>query len=740
YWRFNEGQGTTAYDMSAYENHANITAPVWTTEAAPIEPGKPPVVASRPDPANGELYPNTWVTLTWRPGDFAVSHDVYLGDTFDDVNTGAAHTFQGNVASPMQIIGFAGYPLPDGLVPGTTYYWRIDGVNDADPNSPWKGDVWSFWIPSPSAYAPSPSDGAEFVGTEVTLRWQPGYDAKLHNIVFGDNFDDVNNAPAGSAVTTTSFDPDTLERGKTYYWRVDEFNPPTTIKGDVWSFTTVPNIPIADPNLVGWWMFEEGLGSVVVDSSGYDNHGTLQSDPQWAAGYDGGGLSFDGIDDFVQVPHAEILTVDSEVTVMAWVNTSRHGGPGTQGYQGIVAKGNPPRSYSLYTQSAGTLHFSTTSAGAYVGSSSDSQVPLNEWVHVAAMVAGGEHLYYINGEPAGTGGGGIELPGTADTATVVIGRTNEGATRSFLGMIDDVRVYNRALTQDEIKEIMRGDMTLAWNPTPANGSTPDVTAVLPLSWSAGEKAAQHDVYFGVDKDSVDSADASDTSGVYRGRQNGTSHDPAEGVEWGGGPYYWRVDESNTDGTISKGRTWSFTVADFLLVDDFESYNDIDPPDANSYRIFDVWIDGFGTTTNGALVGNDLPPYAERTVVHEGAQSMIYRYDNNLKTSEATLTLVDRRDWTEEGVTKLSLWLIGDAASSPERLFVALNGTAVVYHDDQNVTQTAAWTEWVIDLTSFADQGVNLANVDTITIGFGTKNAPAAGGTGTMYFDDIRLYR
>jgi len=310
-------------------------------------------------------------------------------------------------------------------------------------------------------------------------------------------------------------------------------------------------------------------------------------------------------------------------------------------------------------------------------------------------------------------------------------------------MIDDVRVYNRALTQDEIKEIMRGDVTLAWDPSPANGSTPDVMAAMPLSWSAGEKAAQHDVYFGLDRDLVGSADASDTSGVYRGNQSATTYNPPERVEWGGGPYFWRVDESNTDGTISKGKIWTFTVADFLVVDDFESYNDIDPPDANSYRIFDIWIDGFGTTTNGALVGNDLPPYAERTVVNSGAQSMIYRYDNNLKTSEATLTLVDRRDWTAEGVTKLSMWLIGDAANVPERLFVALNGNAVVYNEDLNVALTDTWTEWIIDLTGFADQGVNLANVNTITIGFGTKNPGvpgAAGGAGTMYFDDIRLVR
>jgi len=205
----------------------------------------------------------------------------------------------------------------------------------------------------------------------------------------------------------------------------------------------------------------------------------------------------------------------------------------------------------------------------------------------------------------------------------------------------------------------------------------------------------------------------------------------------GASYYWRVDAAYPDKTV-KGLLWSFATADFILVDDFESYNDIDPPDPASNRIFDKWIDGFGTTTNGALIGNDLPPYAEQSIVHGGAQSLVHRYDNNNKTSEATLTLVYPRDWSEQGVAKLSLWFRGASANAADRMFVALNGTAAVYHDDQSVTQIGTWTEWVIDLTEFA--GVDLANVNSVTIGFGTKNSPAAGGTGTIYFDDIRLYR
>jgi hypothetical protein len=118
--------------------------------------------------------------------------------------------------------------------------------------------------------------------------------------------------------------------------------------------------------------------------------------------------------------------------------------------------------------------------------------------------------------------------------------------------------------------------------------------------------------------------------------------------------------------------------------------------------------------------------------------MIYRYDNAGKTSEATLTLVYPRDWTEEGVTKLSLMIYGDAANAADSIFVALNGTAVKYHDDASATQIEGWTEWVIDLAEF---GVNLTNVNSITIGVGTKNAPSpTGGTGTIYVDDIRLIR
>ncbi|MBL7145981.1 MAG: LamG domain-containing protein, partial [Phycisphaerae bacterium] len=200
-----------------------------------------------PTPADGTVYPDTWVNISWSPGDFAVSHDIYMGDNFDDVNAGAESTFQVNQTGTFMVVGFPGFPFPDGLVPGTTYYWRIDEVNDTEPNSPWIGPVWSFSIPPTTAYVPDPADGAESVNLNVELSWTAGFGAKLHTVYFGDNFDDISNATGGLPLGTATYSPGMLELAKTYYWRVDEFDIVETYKGNVWSFTTEGAVAALNP-------------------------------------------------------------------------------------------------------------------------------------------------------------------------------------------------------------------------------------------------------------------------------------------------------------------------------------------------------------------------------------------------------------------------------------------------------------------------------------------------------------
>jgi hypothetical protein len=121
--------------------------------------------------------------------------------------------------------------------------------------------------------------------------------------------------------------------------------------------------------------------------------------------------------------------------------------------------------------------------------------------------------------------------------------------------------------------------------------------------------------------------------------------------------------------------------------------------------------------------------------------MPFFYDNSiLRYSETEKTLTSFQDWTKYGINVLSLWFRGISDNAAEPMYVVLNGSAVVTHDNSDAVQLDQWTEWTIDLQRFADQGVNLANVNTIGIGFGNRNNPLAGGSGTMYFDDIRLYQ
>jgi hypothetical protein len=177
-----------------------------------------------------------------------------------------------------------------------------------------------------------------------------------------------------------------------------------------------------------------------------------------------------------------------------------------------------------------------------------------------------------------------------------------------------------------------------------------------------------------------------------------------------------------------------------LIDDMEAYNDIEEGEPASNRIYMAWADGYDNpAVNGSVVGNDPPPIAEQTIVHSGNQSMPMAYDNAVGKSEATLTLTSNRDWTVKGVNTLTIWFRGSAGNAAENLYVALNGNTVVNNDNPDAATRISWTAWNIDLTRFADQGVNLANVNSITLGLGNKNNPVAGGAGMIYFDDIRLY-
>ncbi|HUU17226.1 MAG TPA: right-handed parallel beta-helix repeat-containing protein, partial [Sedimentisphaerales bacterium] len=197
------------------------------------------LIASSPDPANGAIIRDTWARLIWAPGSTADSHDVYFGDSFAEVNNGTGGTFQGSQPSRYFVVGLPGFPYPEGLVPGTTYYWRVDEV-ESDGVTKHKGEVWSFFVPSGKAHSPDPTDGAEYIATDVALTWAAGSGTRRYTVYFGDDLNTVSTAVGGISQTHTRYDPGALEFDETYYWRVDEFDGAATHKGDIWSFTTMP--------------------------------------------------------------------------------------------------------------------------------------------------------------------------------------------------------------------------------------------------------------------------------------------------------------------------------------------------------------------------------------------------------------------------------------------------------------------------------------------------------------------
>ena len=615
--------------------------------------------ATEPDPADGSLYEATWASLAWAAGDTAVSHDVYMGDNFADVNDGTGETFRGNQVDTFLLAGFYPYPFPDGLVPGTTYYWRIDEVEN-DGATKHKGFIWSFSVPSKTAYKPVPSDGGKYVAPDATLSWAAGFGAKVHYVYFGTSFDEVNNAAGASPQAPASYNPGPLADNTTYYWRVDEFDGPSTHTGNVWSFRTRPAITITDPDLIGWWKFDEGSGTP-LDWSGHENHATLGRNPEWTEGIMGGALNLSG-DDYVAIDGVVDDITSTDITISAWIKT-------TQTDEGELFATNDGAS-------AHPFMFGIDNGSPYVNDGSDVQFSAvindDQW-HMLTYVRDGSRGYiYVDAVQVGTYNSAFSL----DTVTRwSIGQEWDGSTPSdfYTGMVDDVRFYNKALSQAEVVQLTRGDLLAAWNPSPGNNATVDVEgAKLPLTWSPGDQASQHDVYFGTDPVAVEMADSSDTSGVYRGRKAGTSYSPTESLDWGTGPYYWRVDEINADATITMGGIWNFTVADHLIVEDFESY------DAEDNQLWFSWHDGLGYGApgvppyfagngTGAAVGDEnTMSYTEQSIVHGGGQSMPISYNNNktgfARYSETELKLTAPRDWTKYDVAELSIWFRGYPAS------------------------------------------------------------------------------
>ena len=210
-----------------------------------------------------------------------------------------------------------------------------------------------------------------------------------------------------------------------------------------------------EDSLILYMSFDTVDDKMAIDHSNHANHGELRGNPKLVEGKFGKALELNGEDEYVEIPHHESLTVTKEVTVMIWINIGRHSGPGGVNWQGITAKGNGPRSYSFYTHlPTQCLHLSIGPAGGFGGSTCDTPISLDAWNHVVAQLDNGTHRYYINGEMVKEIGGKVDALGNEDTATVAVGAAGPNNIRYLLGMIDEVRIWNRALSEEEVNDHM----------------------------------------------------------------------------------------------------------------------------------------------------------------------------------------------------------------------------------------------------------------------------------------------
>ena len=201
--------------------------------------------AFSPNPRNGIKELIQPIILSWKSVESTVGHDIYLTQDANVIalaRTESSGVYRGRL--PAQEISYE----PGRLEFATTYYWRIDEVNETDPGKLCKGYIWSFTTAAPVSH-PDPVDKGTSNVRSTILSWVPGSTELHYDVYFGEDEKAVGDATPESVdvyigrheYEKTTFEPGNLERNKTYYWRVDAVdptNPSNVWKGDVWKFTT----------------------------------------------------------------------------------------------------------------------------------------------------------------------------------------------------------------------------------------------------------------------------------------------------------------------------------------------------------------------------------------------------------------------------------------------------------------------------------------------------------------------
>jgi hypothetical protein len=550
--------------------------------------------------------------------------------------------------------------------------------------------ITSESAPCGSAYNPNPEDGEIDVVHNVITSWIPGESVNTHNIFLGTDLNDVNNATVsdplgtitsiGQAAVVNTFDPGPLEFGTTYYWRVDEVNAPSSpgeYKGPIWSFTVEPYaLKIPAENITATASSQSSANEgpeKTIDGSGLDPNGLHSTDIK-----------------------AMWLSAGSDPG-SAWIQYEFN--KPYKLHEMLIWNYNGNGILYLYGIQYPTVEYSLDGADW-------TQVDVSE-----LAPAPGEDDYAANTT--------IALNGAAAKYVRITANNNFGGGVGFFNKF--------GLSEVKFMYIP----VSARNPVPENKAT--VVAIdTSLSWRSGREAAEHQVYLSTDQQAVTDGTASAST------VNQSSYSPSTALNLGN-TYYWRVDEvNNAEATTTwPSDIWSFTTEDYIVVDDFESYNDIPEGQDGSHLVYVIWQDGYlNPSVNGSTIGYPSGLSMETGNVHGGDQAVPLLYNNTTATkSEVTIDpgqLPIGRNWSKGSPHALVLWIYGDPTNATsDQLYVKIGSAKAVF--DGNISRPV-WMQWIIDLAAI---GASLNNVSSFAIGL--ERTGGSGGTGTILIDDIRLY-
>jgi hypothetical protein len=236
----------------------------------------------------------------------------------------------------------------------------------------------------------------------------------------------------------------TLRREASYYWRVDEVGADGTVtSGQVWRFDT--------GRLVARWRFDDRAGQRIVDESGHGYDGQIRGNPTWADGIAGGALQFDGDGDYVEVGANPEFSITNQITVAAWFKIATL----DRESQAIVTKGD--MAWRLQknrgTHSLLFACFGLKMADEWGATRGRTKVDDDRWHHAVGVYDGTRISLYVDGKldaSAPTSG-----PIATNDEPVLIGENSEQTGRFWHGLLDEVRIYSYALSEDEITALYK---------------------------------------------------------------------------------------------------------------------------------------------------------------------------------------------------------------------------------------------------------------------------------------------